>query len=72
MPDDRLNPAFPGNTHIVADSQTAERLRVGTESVRRVSEQRRVHDATFTCSFPGCRASFTARHNLKGMFSIHC
>lgn len=61
-----LSPAFPGNTHQVANANTRERVRVGTENVRRMSKQRRVRDAQYICNYPDCGASFTARHNLKG------
>jgi hypothetical protein len=63
-----LPPAFPGNTHEVGDPNTGERVRVGTESVRRMSKRRRVRDASYVCSYPDCGASFTARHNLKGEY----
>jgi hypothetical protein len=66
-----LPPAFPGNTHKVANAKTGERVRVGTESVRRMSRQRRVRDAPYVCNYPDCGASFTARHNLKGEHSTH-
>jgi len=67
------NPPAP-NTASVSTKGPVYKDTVTTHKNRRASLARRRADAKFTCSFEGCGADFTRKHNLERKFknTLHC
>jgi uncharacterized Zn-finger protein len=58
-------PGQPSGGHAVV------KKKVASEAIITASNSRRLKEARFSCTVPGCNATFTANHNLKNHLNSH-